>query len=243
MRDYGLPRFAGDRPPVPTGGLYEGRLDDDGELVVLSNGAAISMFSFTYDNEAPWDIEADGLGYSLILIDPEGNPNAPSHWQASIPRGGTPGEPGGLEGEREGEGGCESECECGGGGGGEAGVPVCLVISPTDAGPDDEITVTAYDEEGVKVDLSEWTGGVEMNFAGSGEEGFMIFPGDDEMVDGSVVIVLGEGRFNHNQWDFFTWIQGTDLNAWLPVAMPGFGEGAIFDYVPDAIAAGGTCED
>jgi len=127
-------------------------------------------------------------------------------------------------------------------GGGETGVPVCLVISPTDAGPDDEITVTAYDEEGVKVDLSEWTGGVEMNFAGSGEEGFMIFPGDDEMVDGSVVIVLGEGRFNHNQWDFFTWIPGTDLNAWLPVAMPGFGEGAIFDYVPDAIAAGGTCE-
>ena len=243
VRDDDLPLFAFEHPTVPIGGLYEGRLDNDGELVVLSNGAAISMFSFTYDNEAPWDIEADGLGYSLILIDPEGNPNAPSNWQASIPRGGTPGEPGGLEGEREGEGGCESECECGGGGGGEAGVPVCLVISPTDAGPDDEITVTAYDEEGVKVDLSEWTGGVEMNFAGSGEEGFMIFPGDDEMVDGSVVIVLGEGRFNHNQWDFFTWIQGTDLNAWLPVAMPGFGEGAIFDYVPDAIAAGGTCED
>jgi len=383
VRDDDLPLFAFEHPTVPIGGLYDDKLDNDGELVVLSDGAVTTMLSFTYDDEAPWDIEADGLGYSLILIDPEGDPNDPANWQASIPRGGTPGEPGGIEGEREGEGegGCESECEseCGGGGGGgggaegpvcfmisptdaipgdlvtmtgydaegeeydlstliifesnfhgigppspgyytllyiapdyftnmefqdgsvvftlteemlsedvtvwdfwgvlgddetevdfriamddgpwdsvteaiaeggtcdfgggEAGVPACIMISPTDAGPDDEITVTAYDEEGVKVDLSEWTGGVEMNFAGSGEEGFMIFPGDDEMVDGSVVIVLGEGRFNHNQWDFFTWIQGTDLNAWLPVAMPGFSEGAIFDYVPDAIAAGGTCED
>jgi hypothetical protein len=118
--------------------------------------------------------------------------------------------------------------------------PVCLRICPPDAGPDDEITVTAYDEFDAKVDLSEWTGGVEMNFAGSGEDGFMIYPGDPEMVDGSVVIVLGEARFNHNQWDFFTWIpDGPD--SWLPVAMPDFAEGAIFDWVPDAIDAGGTC--
>jgi hypothetical protein len=122
--------------------------------------------------------------------------------------------------------------------GGEAGVPVCLTVSPTDAGPDDEITLTAYDEEGEFVDLSEFVG-VEMNFAGSGEDGFWIEP--DDMVDGTLAIVLGEGRYDHDQWDFFTFIEGGP-EAWLPVAMPDFAEGAIFDWVPDAVAAGGTCE-
>jgi len=106
------------------------------------------MFSFTYDDVAPWDIEADGLGYSLILIDPEVNPNNPSNWQASIPVGGTPGEPGGLEGQRAEEVGCG--CECEGGGGGGAGGPVCFMISPTDAGPGDLVTLTGYDAEGAE---------------------------------------------------------------------------------------------
>ena len=117
--------------------------------------------------------------------------------------------------------------------------PVCITICPAGAGPDDEITLTAYDEEGEFVDLSEFVG-VEMNFAGSGEDGFWIEP--DDMVDGTLVIVLGEGRYDHNQWDFFTFIEG-GLEVWLPIAMPDFAEGALFDYIPDAVDAGGTCED
>ncbi|MHC5179818.1 MAG: CotH kinase family protein, partial [Planctomycetota bacterium] len=475
VRDDDALLFSFKHPTIPIGGLYEDKLDNGGELVILSDGDGIPMFSFNYNDEAPWDIEADGLGYSLILIDPEVNPNNPSNWQASIPAGGTPGEPGGLEGQRQEEVGCECECEGGGGGdaegpvcltisptdagpgdevtviaydengewydlrrqegvelcfgdaagcvwsGGEgdesldvssgdgvftitqdmldsdifdfacwpdevwftlanpgepspfdtvaeaiaaggncdfgpggSGVPACLTISPTDAGPGDEVTLTAYDEFGEMVDLTEWTGGietgpwdcgpsagifqqadedgtvtfeltdcwynaegwefyvfipdpfqggdyphanvadaiaaggtcdfgpgesgvpacltinptgagpddevtltafddngeqvdlsewggVEMNFEGSGEDGFFILPGDPEMVDGSVVIVLGEARFYHYQWDFFTFIPDGP-EAWLPVAMPDFAEGAIFDWIPDAVAAGGTCE-
>jgi hypothetical protein len=81
-----------------------------------------------------------------------------------------------------------------------------------------------------------------MNFANSGEDGFLISP--EDMVDGTLVIVLGETRFNHNQWDFFTFIEGGD-EVWLGISMPDFGEPpreALFDYIPDAIAAGGTCE-
>ena len=55
--------------------------------------------------------------------------------------------------------------------------PDCLRICPAGAGPDDEITITAYDEFGAKVDLSE-TAVVEMNWwpiAGGN-----IFPDDPE---------------------------------------------------------------
>ena len=119
--------------------------------------------------------------------------------------------------------------------------PVCVTICPAGAGPDDEITLTAYDEGGEFVDLS-LVEGVEMNFAGSGEDGFWIQPGDDEMVDGTLVIVLGEGRYDNDEWDFFTFIPG-EWEQWLPIAMPGFAEDALFDYIPDAVDAGGTCED
>ena len=46
-------------------------------------------------------------------------------------------------------------------------VPVCVQVCPTTAGPGDEVTLTAYDEDGVKVDLTEWDGGgigIESNF-------------------------------------------------------------------------------
>ena len=121
--------------------------------------------------------------------------------------------------------------------------PVCVTICPPGAGPDDEITLTAYDEGGEFVDLS-LVEGVEMNFWGSGddEDGFWIQPGDDEMVDGTLVIVLGEGRYDNDEWDFFTFIPG-EWEQWLPIAMPGFAEDALFDYIPDAVDAGGTCED
>jgi hypothetical protein len=121
--------------------------------------------------------------------------------------------------------------------------PVCVTICPAGAGPDDEITLTAYDEGGEFVDLS-LVEGVEMNFWGSGvdDDGFWIQPGDDEMVDGTLVIVLGEDRYDSDEWDFFTLIPG-EWEQWLPIAMPGFAEGALFDYIPDAVDAGGTCEE
>jgi hypothetical protein len=254
VRDDDLPLFAFEHPTVPVGGLYEGRLDNGGELVILSNGAATSMFSFTYDDTAPWDTDADGQGYSLILIDPQGNPNTPSNWQASIPKGGTPGKPGGLDGQRAEEVGCGCECEGGGegggggggGGGGEGGSggegPVCLMISPTDAGPGDLVTLTGYDENGDFFDLGTLRI-FESNFHGIGDPWYpLLKDGDDltniEIVDGTVVFELIEDMLSEDVevWDFFC-VPGGDDAAFRIAG----GDGP-FETVAEAIAEGGTCD-
>ncbi len=117
-------------------------------------------------------------------------------------------------------------------------VPVCVQVCPTDAGPGDEITLTAYDAEGVKVDLSEWTGGVESNFWPCNPAGVGTLPANE---DGTFSFVLTECWYNNDAWDFFVFIPG-EADVWLPISMPDFEGGAIFDSVADAIAAGGTCE-
>jgi hypothetical protein len=244
VRDDDLPLFAFEHPTVPVGGLYEDRLDNDGELVVLSNGAAISMFSFTYDNEAPWDIEADGLGYSLILIDPQGNPNTPSNWQASIPKGGTPGKPGGLDGQRPEEVGCECECEVGG----DAEGPVCFMISPTDAGPGDLVTLTGYDAEGAEYDLSTMIV-FESNFHGIGPPGedyytlFYVAPDffiNMAFQDGSVVFTLTAEMLSEDVtvWDFWGVLGDDETEVDFRIAM----EDAPWGSVAETIAEGGTCD-
>jgi len=118
-------------------------------------------------------------------------------------------------------------------------IPVCVQVCPTDAGPGDEVTLTAYDEDGVKVDLTEWDGGgigIESNFWPCDPHGILQLAEED----GTVRFELTECWYNNDLWDFFVFIPG-EADVWLPIAMPDFSEGAIFDYVPDAIAAGGTC--
>lgn len=44
-----------------------------------------------YDNSAPWPAEADGLGRSLVRIDPDGYGNDPANWAPSLLVGGSPG--------------------------------------------------------------------------------------------------------------------------------------------------------
>ncbi len=46
-----------------------------------------------YDDEAGWPATADGGGYSLEVIDPRDDPNAPANWHASSAINGTPGLP------------------------------------------------------------------------------------------------------------------------------------------------------
>jgi hypothetical protein len=119
-----------------------------------------------------------------------------------------------------------------------ANVPTCITICPPGAGPDDLITLTAYDEEGVWVDLSLWSGGVEMNFAplDIGEWGFYFTAEDPEMVNGTLQIVLGEERYGNPNWDFFTWSDHEEDDAEIQIA--GNGQPTI----EEVVAAGGTCE-
>jgi len=113
--------------------------------------------------------------------------------------------------------------------------PVCIQVCPTDAGPGDEVTLTAFDENGEQVDLTEWTGGVESNFAGCDPLGF--FDQADE--DGTVTFELTDCWYNNEAWDFFIFVPGGA--GWGSYDISG-GESPHAN-VADAIAAGGTCED
>ena len=55
-------------------GTYTGRLANDGERLTLSAGDGSAVQSFRYNDRAPWPEEADGNGYSLVLIAPESAP-------------------------------------------------------------------------------------------------------------------------------------------------------------------------
>jgi PKD repeat protein len=85
--------FASQYPGVAIGGLYELELDNGGERIDVRDANGGVLISFTYDDDAPWPTEPDGLGYSLVRVDLEGDPNDPANWSASRQVGGSPGEP------------------------------------------------------------------------------------------------------------------------------------------------------
>jgi len=60
------------------------------EVRIFDNFGAI-IDSVSYDDEAPWPVEADGQGYSLELIDIESDNSIAESWQASEYTQGSPG--------------------------------------------------------------------------------------------------------------------------------------------------------
>jgi hypothetical protein len=78
----------------PIAGIYPNNLDNSGESLELRRADGGILHLFTYDDVAPWPVEADGSGYSLVLANPYSNPNHadPLSWRASlVADGGTPG--------------------------------------------------------------------------------------------------------------------------------------------------------
>ncbi len=83
--------FAAAYPGVAVGGRFSGGLDNGGERITLTTAAGETLLSVDFDDEGLWPIGADGLGYSLILVDPDGDPADPENWRASAAAGGSPG--------------------------------------------------------------------------------------------------------------------------------------------------------
>ena len=78
---------------IPVAGVYDGNLDDGGELVTFSSAASGGevLDSFTYDGAQPWPQPADGGGYSLTRLLPVSLPgSSPFAWRASVTTGGSP---------------------------------------------------------------------------------------------------------------------------------------------------------
>ncbi len=85
--------FAVRYPGVVLFGYYGGNLSNGGERIALLDAIGNTVTAVHYDDEAGWPTSPDGGGYSLEIIDPRGDPNAPSNWRASSVVNGTPGLP------------------------------------------------------------------------------------------------------------------------------------------------------
>jgi hypothetical protein len=78
-------------PGVPLFGLYDGNLANSGEKISIRDASSRVIHAVDYDDEAGWPTSPDGLGYSLEIMDPFGDPNDPANWRASAILYGTPG--------------------------------------------------------------------------------------------------------------------------------------------------------
>lgn len=83
--------FTNRYPGTPYHGIYWGGLDSSGEKIRLKNSDGNNVFSVEYDNEPPWPLGANQLGWSLVNQNPAGDPDNPEHWRASANVNGSPG--------------------------------------------------------------------------------------------------------------------------------------------------------
>ena len=68
-------------------------LSNSGESLTLVNTAGLTVFSVTWTDAPPWPPEADGLGRSLVPVDPALTPSpaSPAAWRVSSQPGGSAG--------------------------------------------------------------------------------------------------------------------------------------------------------
>lgn len=79
---------------LPIAGDYQGALNNAGDQIILKDALLdIDIQNFSYDDESPWPLCADGDGYSLILKQPETNPDhsIAMNWRCSSLPSGNPG--------------------------------------------------------------------------------------------------------------------------------------------------------
>jgi len=74
-------------------GPFEGSLSNATEEIILTSATEGTIRSFIYSDATPWPVAADGTGPSLVLVDPETNPDHAQgeNWTASALPGGGPG--------------------------------------------------------------------------------------------------------------------------------------------------------
>ncbi len=88
-----LAAFTARYPSVAVFGTFGGSLDNGGERLAILDRSGQTVTAVHYDDKNGWPKAADGGGYSLEIIDPRGDPNAPANWRASFQPNGTPGLP------------------------------------------------------------------------------------------------------------------------------------------------------
>jgi hypothetical protein len=86
-------QFAAKYPGKTVGGTYAGTLSNRGAQIVLHDLGGAPIFTMNYADTPPWPASADGLGNSLVPLDPNNNndPSDAANWRASSQAGGSPG--------------------------------------------------------------------------------------------------------------------------------------------------------
>jgi hypothetical protein len=82
--------FSARYPGVPYRGVYLGKLDNGGEKIRVRRADGTTVVSVEYDDDPPWPLGPDGLGYSLVNAEPDGNPDDPANWRTSASLFGSP---------------------------------------------------------------------------------------------------------------------------------------------------------
>jgi hypothetical protein len=83
--------FAERYPGVAIDGVYQGQLSNQGETIILRDFTGDVVVSVAYDDENGWPISPDGRGDSLVLVNPNGDPDDARNWRASVHLNGSPG--------------------------------------------------------------------------------------------------------------------------------------------------------
>lgn len=75
-------------------GPYRENLSNSGGTVRLVDPGYLEVTAVEFNDKAPWPIGADGLGFSLVPVNPNSNPNPSDagNWRSSTNNGGSPGE-------------------------------------------------------------------------------------------------------------------------------------------------------
>ena len=86
----------GNNPAVRIAGTYIGNLSNSGDTITLLGATNATIAQLTYGTTEPWPLDADGVGYSLVLNNPAPNLtsayyNDGANWRSSAVLGGTPG--------------------------------------------------------------------------------------------------------------------------------------------------------
>ncbi|MBN1669704.1 MAG: lamin tail domain-containing protein [Kiritimatiellae bacterium] len=78
-------------PGVTPFGQYGGKLDSGGERITLMDPLRRTVASVRYNDQAPWPRGPGGGGFSLVLVDEQGDLDDPYNWRRSNWLGGSPG--------------------------------------------------------------------------------------------------------------------------------------------------------
>ncbi|MFA9392030.1 MAG: lamin tail domain-containing protein [Prolixibacteraceae bacterium] len=72
---------------------YKGKLDNNGEWLVLVSASNDTISAFRYNDAGDWPVAPDGEGYSLVpmLFNPENDQSNAADWRSSYLIGGSPG--------------------------------------------------------------------------------------------------------------------------------------------------------